>query len=198
MTRTLVLLLALMAAAGVAQAQSAQGLDRITGVSKEVAAAAAAQSQAQSLAEIDRREAAVIEAWQKTPLTARCAVFVSKHPDGFGQFAERKSNVFKPGEKLVAYVEPVGYGWRNAGDGAFQFGFDVDFLIKSRDGKILAGQENFAKLAETSQRRNREFNMTLTMSVDGARPGDYVLEYKLRDIASDKSAVIELPFTIAE
>ena len=148
--------------------------------------------------EIDRREAAIVDAWQKTPLTVRKAVFVAERPHGFGQFVERGSNVFKPGEKLVAYVEPVGYGWKEGGNGTVQFGFDVDFLIKSSDGKILTGQENFAKLAETSQRRNREFMVTLTMSVSGAPAGDYVLEYKLRDIASEKSMVIDLPFTIAK
>ncbi|HEX3535888.1 MAG TPA: hypothetical protein VHU15_03905 [Stellaceae bacterium] len=161
-------------------------------------AVVATASRAQSVEEIDRREAAVVEAWQKTPLTVRRAVFVAERPHGFGQFVERQSNVFKPGEKLVAYVEPVGFGWKEAGDGKYQFGFDVDFLIKEPDGKILAGQENFAKLAETSQRRNREFMVTLTMNVSGAPPGDYVLEYKLRDIAGDKSAVIDLPFKIAK
>jgi hypothetical protein len=38
--------------------------------------------------------------------------------------------------------------------------------------------------------------VTLTMNVSGAPAGDYVLEYKLRDLASDKSAVINLPFQI--
>jgi hypothetical protein len=151
---------------------------------------------AQSLEEIDRREAAVVEAWQKTPLTVRRAVFVAERPKGFGQFTGRNSNVFKPGEKLVAYVEPVGYGWKDTGNGNFEFGFAVDFLIKSSDGKILTGQENFANLVEKSQRRNREFMVTLTMNVSGAPAGDYVLEYKLRDLASDKSAVINLPFQI--
>jgi hypothetical protein len=157
---------------------------------------AAGATQAQSLEEIDRREAAVAEAWQKMPLTIRRAVFVAERPKGFGQFTGRNSNVFKPGEKLVAYVEPVGYGWKDTGNGNFEFGFAVDFLIKSSDGKILTGQENFANLVEKGQRRNREFMVTLTMNVSGAPAGDYVLEYKLRDLASDKSAVINLPFQI--
>jgi hypothetical protein len=160
--------------------------------------AVAGTSRAQSLQEIDRRDAAVVEAWQKTPLTIRRAVFVSEHPDGFGEFVARTSNVFKPGEKLVAYVEPVGYAWKENGKDSFDFGFNVDFLIKSPDGKIIAGQEDFAKLKQTSHARNREFMLTLTMSLDGARPADYILEYKLRDIASDKSAIVSLPFKIAE
>jgi hypothetical protein len=159
---------------------------------------AASASRAQSLQEIDRREAAVVEAWEKTPLTMRRVVFVAEPPAGFGQFVERKSNIFKPGEKLVAYAEPVGYGWKESGKGSFEFGFNVDFLVKTREGKVLAGQENFAKLTEMSRARNREFMVTLTMNVTGAPPGDYVLEYKLRDLASDKSTVIDLPFKIAE
>ena len=160
--------------------------------------AASGAAGAQTLQDIERLDAAVVEAWQKTPLTIRRAVFVAERAQGFGQFVERKSNVFKANEKLVAYVEPVGYGWKPVGDGSFQFGFNVDFLVKSPGGKILAGEENFAKLVETIRAQNREFMLTLTMSVSGADPGDYILEYKLRDVASDKSAVVNLPFTIAK
>jgi hypothetical protein len=160
--------------------------------------ALASAGQSQSLPEIDRREAALVEAWQKTPLTIRRAVFVSKHPDGFGMYAARETNIFKPGEQLVTYAEPVGYGWNVIGQGMYEFGFIVDFLIKQPDGKIVAGQQDFAKLARTSRVRNREFMLTLTLDVTGANPGDYVLEYKLRDITGDKSTSFELPFKIAK
>src|SRR4051812_32600582 len=111
----------------------------------------------------------------------RRALFVAKKAQGSGQFEERSSNVFKAGEPLVAYAEPVGYGWKDVGNGMFEFGFAVDFLIKSPDGKILAGQQDFAKLAERSRTRNLEFMGTLTLNGTGAPPGDYVVEYKLRD-----------------
>jgi hypothetical protein len=153
---------------------------------------------AQSVPELDKREAALVEAWEKMPLTVRRALFETDRAEGFGQYKERTSNVFKPGEKLVAYVEPAGYGWKEAGPGEFEFGFNVDFLLKSPDGKVLGGQENFANLALKSHARNREFMLNLTMNVSGAPPGDYVLEYKLRDVTGDKSTVIQLPFKIAK
>ncbi|MBV8776596.1 MAG: hypothetical protein JO032_14315 [Alphaproteobacteria bacterium] len=153
---------------------------------------------AQTLGDIDRREAAVIEAWAATPLTVRKAFFVAQHPDGFGQYLERPSNVFKPGEKLVAYAEPVGYGWKDSGKNDYEFGFAVDFLVKSTDGKVLTGQENFAHLSEKSHARNREFMVVLTLNVEGAPAGDYVLEYKLHDIASTKETSFDLPFKIAD
>ena len=153
---------------------------------------------AQSLQDLEKAQAALIAAWEKTPLSVRRAIFVAKKAQGFGQFEERSSNVFKPGEPLIAYAEPVGYGWKDVGNGVFEFGFAVDFLIKSPDGKILAGQQDFAKLAERSHARNLEFMVTLTLNVTGAPPGDYVVEYKMRDIAGDKSTSFELPFKIAK
>jgi len=152
----------------------------------------------QSLQEVEKAQAALIAAWEKTPLSVRRAIFVAKKAQGFGQFEERSSNVFKAGEPLIAYAEPVGYGWKDVGNGMFEFGFAVDFLIKSPDGKILAGQQDFARLAERSHARNLEFMVTLTLNVTGAPPGDYVVEYKMRDIAGDKSTSFELPFKIAK
>jgi hypothetical protein len=158
---------------------------------------AASAVEAQSLQEIDRRYAALVEAWEKTPLTVRRALFVADHPHGFGLYKERASNVFKPGEALVTYAEPVGFGAKDAGNGLLEFGFAVDFLIKSPDGQILTGQQDFARLTQQSHVRNLEFMLVLTLNVTGAPPGDYVVEYKLRDVSGDKSTSFEQPFKIA-
>jgi hypothetical protein len=127
----------------------------------------------------------------------RRALFVADHPHGFGLYQERASNVFKPGEALVTDAEPVGYGAKDAGNSLLQFGFAVDFLIKSPDGQILTGQQDFARLTQQSYVRNLEFMPLLTLDVSGAPPGDYVGEYKLRDISGDKTTSFELPFKIA-
>jgi hypothetical protein len=157
---------------------------------------AVAAAHAQTLQEIDKRDAAVVEAWNAAPLTIRKAIFVSEHPAGYGEYAERPNNSFKQGEKLVAYAEPAGFGWKDVGNGQYQFGFKVDFVVKSADGKVLGGQENFANLAQTSHSRNREFMVLLTLSLSDAPPGDYIVEYTLHDIASSKTATFSLPFKI--
>ncbi len=154
-------------------------------------------ARAQSLEEIDRRQAALIEAWEKTPLTIRRALFINGEPRGFGPYQERESKTFKPGEKVVVYAEPVGFGWKDAGRGMFELGFVVDFHIKSRDGEVLAEKENFMRIATESHTRNLEFMVVLTLNLTSAPPGDYVVEYKLRDIASDKTASFNMPFKIA-
>ncbi len=163
-----------------------------------VLAAVAPPSAAQSIAEIERAEAALDIVWALTPIQTRTAVLVAAPPAGFGLYEPHPTATFAPGEPIVAYAEPVGFGYSQPAPGLWQFGFDVDLLIKTADGQILGGQEGFERLALTSRTRNREFMLTLTLDLDGAPPGDYVVQYTLNDIASDKSGQFSLPFTIAD
>jgi hypothetical protein len=160
--------------------------------------ACGAAGYAQTIEDVDKREAAVLEAWNAAPLTIRRAVFVAGAPEGFGQYVERANSTFKKGEKLVTYAEPVGFGWKDIGNGLYEFGFKADFLLKSPDGKVLGGQEDFADLTQKSHARNREFMVLLTLNLTGAPPGDYLIEYKLRDVTGAKSVTFSQPFKIAE
>ena len=182
---------------GLSGAVSAQTWGSPTAPAKPVAAAPAKTTGTTTVKDIDALQKAVTDAWEKMPLTQRRAIFISRPADVYGDYAERASNVFKPGEKLVAYIEPIGYTWKANGD-VYDFGVSVDFVVKSPEGKILAGQEGFGKFFKTSHAKLQEFMLTLTLSVDGAPPGKYVLEYKIKDNGSDKSSTVALPFTIAE
>jgi hypothetical protein len=151
---------------------------------------------AQDLQAIETAEAALVEVWNATPLQYRRAVFVSEPPRGFGVFAERADAIFRQGEPIVVYAEPVGYGWRDNGDGTYSFGLNVDLLLTTADGTTIVEQADFQRVELTSRVRNREFMLTLTLEIGGAPPGDYVVEYRTRDIASDKAGTISLPFSI--
>ena len=152
---------------------------------------------AQTLQEIDARQQAVVEAWEKTPLTVRRAVFVTAPAKIYGAFEERPSNSFKGGEPLYTYVEPLGYAWKKQADGTYAFGLTVDFTIKTPKGQVLGGQEKFLNYAQTSRYRNQELMVNMTLNVSGAPPGDYIVTYTLRDAHSPKTAVIEQAFKIA-
>ena len=160
--------------------------------------AAAAPAAAQTMAEIERAEAALDAAWAATPIQTRTAVLVAAPPAGFGLYEPHPTGAFAPGEPIIAYAEPVGFGYTQPAPGLWQFGFDVDLLVKTADGRILGGQEGFERLALTSRTRNREFMLTLTLDLDGAPPGDYVVQYTLNDIASDKNGQLSLPFSITD
>jgi hypothetical protein len=151
---------------------------------------------AQSLDDIVKAEKSVDDAWTQSPLRYRQYFFVDAVPTGFGMYEKRAESTFKQGEKLIVYAEPAGYGWKDDGDGTYSFGFDIDLAVKSKAGDVLTSQKNFSHVALTSHAKNHEFMLAITLDLSGADPGDYVLEYTTRDIASDKSAVITLPFSI--
>jgi hypothetical protein len=155
-------------------------------------------AQSQTLDDLDKREAAVLEVWNAMPLTVRRALFVQEHPDVYGDYVERPDNVFKKGDTLITYAEPAGFGWKDIGGGFYQFGFKVDFLVKTADGKVMGGQEDFADLVKKSRARLRDFMVTLNLNLSDIDPGDYIVEYTLHDIASSKTYTISQPFKIVE
>lgn len=152
---------------------------------------------AQTLQEVEQREAALATAWESTPLAVRRAQFVTKRADLYGQFTPRASNVFRSGEALLTYVEPVGYTWKPVGADGFAFGLTLDFVVKSRSGEILGGQEKFLNYAQTSRHKVRELMVNITLNLSGAAPGDYVVEWRMRDDNSPKTVTFEQTFSIA-
>ena len=163
-----------------------------------LALALATPATAQVSAEYQAAEDALVAAWQSMPLAVRNASFVTEPASGYGLYTRRDNAVFAQGEPIIVYAEPVGYAWHESPDGTYTFGFNVDFLLKDTDGKIVGGQENFQQLELNSRVRNREFMLALTLTVDGAPPGRYIIEYRVRDVASEKAATISLPFHIVE
>jgi hypothetical protein len=158
----------------------------------------AGPAQAQDLPAIEAAEKALVEAWDKSPLGFRTAVFAEGDVGGFGIYTPRASAVFRIGEPIVVYSEPYGYAWKDNGEGAYSFGFFCDLVLKDKAGKVLVEQPEFGKFQFSSRVRNREFMLKLTLELNDAPPGDFMLEYLVRDAYSKKSAVISLPFTLAK
>ena len=146
---------------------------------------------------VDRAaEAAYDATWRAIPLSFTKALFAASAPEGFGRYTPRDKAVFSAGEEIVVYAEPVGYAYGEGADG-FSIDLDADLDVRTASGQILARQTGFSRLSYTSPIRERAFNVTLTFSFDGLKPGDYVLAVTLRDAHSDKSGSFELPFAIA-
>jgi hypothetical protein len=141
-------------------------------------------------------EAAFNAVWDLAPLSFSEALFVTAKPAGFGIYDVRPTNIFKAGEDMLVYAEPFGYGYGSDGD-LFKIAFDADFELRTAKGQILHSQDGFATLSMTSRRRNKEFQVFITYSFQGLKPGDYVLQTRLRDKNADKSGSFELPFTIS-
>jgi hypothetical protein len=160
--------------------------------------ALASPARAQTLADVDRLEAAVYTAWQLTPLTVRKLLFATAMPTGFGQYTERSSNVFTPTQQEIVYIEPIAYGWTNvAKSDLYDYGIVIDIVIKTANGKIVGQYPNFGRTEQQSHSRNLEFWMAVAITLNGISDGDYVLELQLHDLTGNKSTNVDLSFKIA-
>jgi hypothetical protein len=129
--------------------------------------------------------------------------FVSSEPGGYGIYEERKSNVFKPGETFLLYVEPLGYTYGTVtdedGNTLYTMNFALDFIISDKNGNVLGGQEDIPVSNIVSYHQNKELN--LDVSIDQSSPfppGDYIITYRLTDENSGKSFDIRKDVTVQE
>lgn len=150
---------------------------------------------AQSVQDVERKEAELVAAWEKTPLSVRKAVFVTEKAPIYGAYSTRP-NSFKRGETLLIYMEPIGYAWQQQGENVL-LGITLDVVLKSKDGKILGGQEKFLNYQQTSRHKLRELMLNVTLTLGQTPPGEYVAEFVVKDLAG-KSANVAMPFTITE
>jgi hypothetical protein len=133
----------------------------------------------------------------KGPLVLRRVQFITEPPRGFGIYQSRASNVFRPGEPLIVYAEPVGLAWKTEG-AINRAQVATDFEIRTPDGKILGGQKEFGKFEFSSRERSHDIMTHVTITLNGAPSGSYVLTATYRDLVSGKLATLELPFEIRQ
>jgi hypothetical protein len=127
--------------------------------------------------------------------------FVSSEPGGYGIYEDRKSNVFKPGETFLLYVEPLGYTYGTVtdedGNTLYTMNFTLDFIISDKNGNVLGGQEDIPVSNIVSYHQNKELN--LDISIDQSSPfppGDYIITYRITDENSGKSFDIRKDVTV--
>jgi hypothetical protein len=142
----------------------------------------------------DAAVASLEAVWTKMPLAVRRAVFVTQKASGYGIYEERSNNEFKSGQTLNIYAETLGYNWKPLDAGGYAIGITTDLTIRDSEGKILLEKPQFGKLSFTSHDRNKEFNISLDLTVDGLKAGTYELEIKLHDMNSTKTTSFSLPF----
>ncbi|WP_417589233.1 hypothetical protein [Pararhodobacter oceanensis] len=157
-----------------------------------------APAMAQDLAAYQAADAAAVEAWQAMPLSVRNAGFVAEDAGGYGLNVARESSEFQLGEPILVYAEPMGYAWDEGAEGGYTFGLSIDLVLYDGEGEELARQDEFQRASLTSNQRNREFFITLTLNLDNAPAGDYRLEYVVNDLFAEQSATVSLPFTLVE
>jgi len=110
---------------------------------------------------------------------------------GYGVYEEHKSNVFKPGEKIALYIEPVGFthrpitGTTNKSETLYLSNFTADVVISDKAGKVLGGVQNLPVSEILSHHKNIEISLTVSLTQSNPFPvGDYMVKYLIRDVPS--------------
>lgn len=140
---------------------------------------------------------AMEELWIQSPLVFRKVLFV-EDSSGFGIYRPRESNVFKPGEPLIIYAEPIGYGYGKHALGGNEIKLSADFELTDPEGNSLFSQADFLTLDLPVRYHNREFQMKMTVSLTGLGVGQYKAKFVVHDANSPKTGAFELPFEVAE
>ncbi|MGQ0609836.1 MAG: hypothetical protein ACT4N9_01850 [Paracoccaceae bacterium] len=136
--------------------------------------------------------------WDQSPgIGFTDSVLVIEPASGYGIFNPRAGNAFRPGEPIVIYAEPFGYGFGSPGEGLYSIGFFVDLQVMDAKGEVLADVPNVADLEMSSRFPNKEFQANITYSLDGLAPGKYRLITTLRDKYSPKLGSFEIEVEIA-
>jgi hypothetical protein len=121
---------------------------------------------------------------------------------GYGIYEVHKSNVFKPGEKIVLYIEPVGFTHKpitgTNKEILYLSNFTADVIISDKAGKVLGGVQNLPVSEILSHHRNNEVSLTVSLTQSNPFPvGNYMVKYLIRDVPSGSTFQIVKNITIA-
>ena len=137
------------------------------------------------------------QAWDATPgILFLETLPVTEPAAGFGLYNPRPDAVYKSGEPIILYAEPVGFGYGTGGEGLYTVGFSVDLQVLDEAGQELANVQGVTELNLTSRYKNREFQANLTYNLDGIAAGKYRLVTTLRDTNSAKIGSFETAIEI--
>ena len=126
------------------------------------------------------------------------ALLVEQEATGYGVYNPRATNIFKPGEKILIYCEPVGFDYGNPGEGLWSVNFFIDLQVLDAGGSQLANLPEVTQYNMVSRHLNREIQANITYTLGGIKPGRYTLVTTLRDKNSQKLGSFQTAIEIAE
>jgi hypothetical protein len=145
-----------------------------------------------SAANFESAKAQYLSAWNHTTFHSGFDTFIQEDSDrGYGVYLTHPP-VFKPGETMVLYVEPVGYSFKpiidEQGNALNQINLTADITIAGRNGTQLASIKDIPVGLITSHNKNTEIFLTLKVTQSSPFPvGNYKIIYTVKDGSSGKS-----------
>ena len=149
-----------------------------------------------SLNAFEAARQALLAIWAELPLTVRNATLTQAPAPSYGNYTPRTSSEYKAGEQIHVYVEVLGYGWKDNGDGTQSELLDADLNLLNSQGTTVASQPKFLSADIKSREKLLETFLTLDATLTAFDPGAYKLQYVLHDRAGNKDATFEVPITL--
>jgi hypothetical protein len=127
-------------------------------------------------------------------------------PDSAGGYGvyEPKSNIFKPNDRIVLYIEPIGFSYNTLrtekGETLYELKFTADFTLYDETGKrIISGQKDIPISQIISHHKNKELFLIFTLDPpkQGFPSGNYLVKYTIHDVPSGNSFDITKKISIA-
>jgi hypothetical protein len=164
--------------------------------------------------ELDAAREQYLSAWNNTAFTSQFDVFVAEDSVSlYGVYREHiPANVFRPGETIVLYAEPVGFGHQPIADTSVEdvgntdaasrtlylINMTADIMGTDSSGAQFFAIEDLPVAANLiSHRQSTEIPMTLTLTQEEPFPvGDYILTYVVHDHVTGQSFQIDKMITI--
>jgi hypothetical protein len=159
------------------------------------ARAEALQAEGKTVEALGALEEAIDAIWTQAPLAMRTVRLVEAGGTGANQ-GERANASFSPGDSLVVYLEPVGYGYGSAG-GKNTIDFGIGLAIENATGQVLSEAPDLFSFSREVAGKRRDIGLTVAFKVPALYPADYKAIFTVRDRNSEKTASFEMPFTIA-
>jgi hypothetical protein len=149
-----------------------------------------------SLTAYEAARQALLAIWKELPLTVRNVTLTAEPAAGYGNYTPHEGNEYRVGEQIHVYVEVLGYGWHDNGDGTQSELLDADLSLVNVAGVTLATQEKFLNADIRSRQQLLETYLNLDATLTSFDPGAYKLQYVLHDRAANKDATFEVPITL--
>lgn len=142
--------------------------------------------------------------WNQTEFNIAFSTYVEPESATAYGIYEEHGNIFRPGETIVLYIEPVAFGHGQILDDEgntqqYLMNFTADFIIADANGTELLTFEDVPLGSIVSYRQNTELFLELTITQDQPFPvGEYMITYIIHDQVSGESLEIDKRITIDE
>lgn len=149
-----------------------------------------------SLTAYDAARQALMSIWDELPLSVRNVTLTEETATNYGNYTPRADDSVRLGEPIHVYVEVLGYGWKDNGDGTFSELLDADLSLLNANGTTVASQQNFLNADIRSREKLLETFLTFEATLSAFEPGDYRLHYVLHDRAGGEEASFDVPIRL--